>query len=92
MAQTTGESRKDAEKQRTKHDTKEPLGKVVEVIGSSAESFDDAIRTAVRLSAETTRHITGIEVQKMSAKVEDGEILEYRVDLKVAFGVERAQH
>ena len=89
MAQQSTQGRADAEDQRTKADTREPLGKVVEVIGASRESFDDAIRTAVRLSAETTRHITGIEVQKMTAKVDGEEIVEYRVDLKLAFGVER---
>ena len=90
MAQTgTTTGKKEAENERIKSQTREPLGKVIELIGNSTESFDDAVRNAVKGAAETIDHITGIEIRKMSAKVRDGEIAEYRVDLKLAFGVER---
>lgn len=78
-----------AEGERIKSHTNTPIAKVIEIIGNSEESFEDAIRRAVSTAGETLDHITGIEVSKMGAKVENGEIREFRVDLKLAFGIER---
>jgi dodecin len=63
--------------------------KVVELVGSSTRSFEDAIEQTLRDAAETTRGITGAHVENMSLKCNDGRIVEYKVNLKVAFGVER---
>lgn len=86
MAQQT--TQHNAEDQRTKYDSDEPLGRVIEIIGSSNESFDDAIRSAVSRASKTMRHITGIEVENMTCKIRENEIAEYRVDMRLAFGVE----
>ena len=48
--------------------------KVVEVVGSSPASFDDAIRTAVKRAAGSLRHITGVDVKHMTAAVTDGQV------------------
>lgn len=66
--------------------------KVVEIVGSSTSSFEDAIRGAIQDAAHSTRGITGAHVENLSVKVEDGHVTEYRADLKVAFGVEWAPH
>ena len=63
--------------------------KVVELVGSSTHSFEDAIQSALEDASTTTRGITGAHVSNMSVKCENGRILEYKVDLKVAFGIER---
>lgn len=63
--------------------------KVVEIIGSSRRSFDDAIRAALEDASETTRGIRGAHVVNMSVKCDNGRITEYKVDLRVAFGIER---
>lgn len=63
--------------------------KVVEIIGSSRSSFDDAIRGALKDAAATTRGITGAHVDNMTVKCDNGRIIEYKVALKVAFGIER---
>lgn len=62
--------------------------KVVELVGTSPASFDDAIRMAVKRAAGSLRHITGVDVKHMTAAVTDGEVSEYRVDLKVAFALD----
>ena len=62
--------------------------KVVELVGTSPLGFDDAVRTAVKRAAGSLRHITGVDVKHMTAAVTDGEISEYRVDLKVAFALD----
>jgi flavin-binding protein dodecin len=61
--------------------------KVIEVIGVSDEGFEDAVRGAVRKAAESIRGITGVEVQSLSGKVTDGEIIQYRATVKLAFTV-----
>lgn len=63
--------------------------KVIELVGSSRKSFEDAVKNALADARETTRGISGAHVSNMSVKCRDGEILEYKVDLKVAFGIER---
>lgn len=62
--------------------------KIIEVIGVSAKSFDDAVASAVERASKTVKHITGVDVIGQTASVRDGKIDEYRVDLKLAFKVE----
>ncbi len=61
--------------------------KVIELIGISDESFDDAVRQAVTKAADSISGITGVEVQSMNAGVIDGSIVQYRVAVKIAFAV-----
>lgn len=63
--------------------------KVVELIGTSTKSFDDAVRAALRDAAATTRGITGAQVEGWSVKCDEGRITEYKASLKVVFGIER---
>jgi flavin-binding protein dodecin len=63
--------------------------KVVELVCSSTESFEDAIECGLKDASATTRGITGAHVQNLSVRCNDGKIVEYKVDLKIAFGVER---
>ncbi len=63
--------------------------KVVELVGCSTKSFEDAIQSAIADAQATTRDITGAHVQNMSIKCENGKITEYKVDMKIAFGIER---
>lgn len=62
--------------------------KVVELIGCSGKSFDDAVKEAFDRAKKTIRNITGIKVTGQNIKVENNRIKEYRVNLKVAFEVE----
>ena len=65
--------------------------KIVELMGISEESFSDAARQAVKEAAKTIRNITGIEVIKSTAEVEDDEIFEYHVTVRLAFVIERGE-
>jgi flavin-binding protein dodecin len=62
--------------------------KVVEVIGESPKSFDDAVRNAVRESAKTIKNIKSVWVDNMSGVVEGGEIATFRANVKVSFKIE----
>jgi dodecin len=64
--------------------------RVIELVGVSQESWTDAARRAIELAARTVRHITGADVLHQTATVRDGKIVEYHVNLKVAFIVEPA--
>jgi flavin-binding protein dodecin len=63
--------------------------KIVELIGTSTKSFEDAARGAIKDASATTRGITGASVEGFSVKCVDGKITEYKASLKVVFGIER---
>ena len=65
------------------------VAKVIQIIGSSPESFAKAADVAVQEAAKTLRGITGADVISMSAEVSDGRITEYRTTVNIAFGLER---
>jgi len=65
--------------------------RVVELVGVSDKSWSDAAQKVVMRASETMRHITGLDVLHSSAVVRDGKIIEYHVDVKVAFVVEPAK-
>jgi flavin-binding protein dodecin len=61
--------------------------KVIEIIGISSKSFDDAIDQALTKASKSVKGITGFEVIKHMASVKDGKITQYKVNLKLAFPV-----
>ena len=58
------------------------------MVGSSPKSWSDAARQAVATASRTVRNIRTIEVVKSTAAVDGGEIVEYRVELKIGFEYE----
>ena len=65
------------------------VAKVVELIGSSPESWEAAVKYAVEAASRTIRKIKGVDVKRWTAKVENNRIVEYRAVVKIAFVVER---
>ncbi len=65
------------------------VARVTEIISSSKESFEDAVKQGLKRSAKTLKNVRGawVEGQKVSCD-SDGHILEYRVILKVTFVLE----
>jgi dodecin len=62
--------------------------KVIEVIATSAVSFDDAVKQGVKEVSKSVRNIDSVYVKDMKAHVKDGEIISYGVVCKVSFRVE----
>lgn len=62
--------------------------KVIELVGVSDKSWSDAAQEAVKHASRTLRHITGVDVLHSTAVVRDGKIIEYHVDVKLAFVTE----
>ncbi|MCX6740060.1 MAG: dodecin family protein [Candidatus Parcubacteria bacterium] len=62
--------------------------KIVELIGTSPKSFEDAISDGVKRAGKSIRGISGVDVIGQTAVVNDNKIVEFRVNMKVAFKVE----
>jgi dodecin len=73
----------------THHETPGGVVKVIELVGSSPSSFSDAVRNAVKTASQTIRNIQGVDVMSSNATVgDDGEISNYKVQVKIAFLLE----
>lgn len=62
--------------------------KLVELVGSSANSSDEAIRNALDTAARSLRHIDWFEVVGTRGHVVDGKVGHFQVTLKVGFRLE----
>jgi flavin-binding protein dodecin len=61
--------------------------KIIEVIGVSPKSWEDAVGRAVAKATETIDDITGVEVKSFTARVEEGKVVGYKANCKIAFAV-----
>ncbi len=61
--------------------------KVIELMGNSTKSYEDAIQNIVNEASKTVRNIKSVYVKEMQARVKDNKISEYRVNAKVSFGI-----
>jgi flavin-binding protein dodecin len=62
--------------------------KVIEIIGTSTESWEKAAATAVQKAAKTVRDLRIAEVVEMDMQLEDGKVRAYRTKIKVSFKYE----
>ena len=61
------------------------VARVTEIISSSNESFDDAIKTGIARATKTLDYVTSAWVQDQKVMIDSGAITEYRVTLKITF-------
>ena len=66
----------------------EPIYKIVEVIGTSTESWEDAAMNAVGAAATSLRDLRIAEVVKMDMKVDKGKAVAYRTRVLLSFKYE----
>lgn len=66
----------------------ETVYKVIELVGTSNESWEKAASSAVNRAAQSLRDLRVAEVVKLDMHLEDGEILAYRAKVKVSFKYE----
>ena len=62
--------------------------KMVEIVGSSTDSIDDAIRGAIAEASATLRHLEWFEVVETRGHIVDGKVAHFQVHLKIGFRVE----
>lgn len=63
------------------------VAKVIEIIGCSNKSFDDAIQCGITEASRTLRGLRGAWIQDKSVCIENNKIVKYKVILKVTFEV-----
>jgi len=59
--------------------------RVTEVIGTSSNSWEDAVRNAVKTAAGTLRDLRIAEIEKLDVKIEDGKVVQFRARLALSF-------
>ncbi len=59
--------------------------KMIEVVGSSSKSSDEAIENAVAKAAESLHHLDWFQVQEIRGQIVDGKVGHYQVTLKLGF-------
>ena len=62
--------------------------KIIEVVGSSPQGSDEAIRNALAKAAESVRHINWFEVVETRGHVVNGKVAHFQVTLKIGFRLE----
>ncbi|MBO4273277.1 dodecin [Microbispora triticiradicis] len=65
--------------------------RVTEIVGTSEESVDQAIRNGVRRAARTLRHLDWFEVTEVRGHIVDGDVAHFQVGMKVGFRLEDAE-
>lgn len=61
--------------------------KVIEILGNSKTSFEDAIQNVVKEASKTVKNIESVYVKDQQVKVKNNEVIEYRVNTKVTFRI-----
>ena len=64
------------------------VSKIIDVVGTSATSIEEAIQTAIDRTAKTVNHLRWFEVSEVRGFLQGQKIAEYQVHLKIGFGLE----
>jgi flavin-binding protein dodecin len=66
----------------------EHIYKMIEIVGSSSESSDDAVRNAIKRAAKSIHNMNWFEVVESRGHIQDGEVAHWQVTLKIGFRLE----
>jgi flavin-binding protein dodecin len=64
---------------------KESVYKVIELVGTSAKSWEEAAKNAVETAAESLRDLRVAEITKLDMRVEKGKVVAYRARVNLSF-------
>ncbi|WP_445398268.1 dodecin [Streptomyces sp. LE64] len=62
--------------------------RVTEIVGTSTEGLDQAVRNGIARASRTLRNLDWFEVTQVRGQIEDGEVQHFQVGLKVGFRIE----
>lgn len=65
--------------------------KVIELLAQSDKSWEDAAQSAVKEASKTLRGVRSIYIKNFEASVENGKVMQYRVNAKVSFDLDAAR-
>lgn len=63
--------------------------KIIEMVGTSATSWEDAAKSAVELAGQTLKGLRIAEVKKLDMKIEEGKVMSYRAKVSLSFKYEK---
>ena len=61
------------------------VAKIIEINAESKKSFEDAIQKGIKTASKSVHNIKGAWVKEQKVTVENGNVVKYRVDMKVTF-------
>lgn len=61
--------------------------KVIEIMGNSTKSFEDAVQNVIDEASKTVKNIKSVYIKDMQVSVSNNMIAEYRVTTKISFGI-----
>ena len=61
--------------------------KVIEILANSSKSWDDAAQQAVSEASKSVKNIKSVYIKEQNARVENNQIVEYRINAKITFEV-----
>ena len=67
----------------------ESVYRVTEIVGTSAESWEDAVRTAVETASQSLRDLRVAEVVKLDMTIENGKVARFRARVNLSFKYEK---
>ncbi len=67
---------------------KDSVYKVIELVGTSTKSWEDAARSAVEMAAASLRELRVAEITKLDMRIEDGKVVAYRARVTLSFKYE----
>ncbi|MBI5071228.1 MAG: dodecin domain-containing protein [Deltaproteobacteria bacterium] len=62
--------------------------KKIEIVGTSPDSFADAVKSAVKEASKSIRKMSWFEVVEQRGAIKDGKVLEFQVTIRVGFKIE----
>ena len=62
--------------------------RVSEIVGTSTEGIEDAIRNGVLRAGQTLRHLDWFEVTQIRGRIQDGAVEHFQIDMKLGFRLE----
>ncbi|GJE45009.1 dodecin [Methylobacterium soli] len=68
----------------------EHIYKVIELVGSSPTSIEDAVQAAVARAGQTVRNLRWFEILETRGQIAEGKVQHYQVTLKVGFTMDEA--
>ena len=66
----------------------ESVYKIIELVGTSEKSWEEAAKNAVETASKTLKHIRIAEINKLDMKVEKGKVVAYRARVSLSFKYE----
>ncbi|MCB2169218.1 MAG: dodecin family protein [Deltaproteobacteria bacterium] len=66
----------------------ESIYKVIELVGSSSTSWEEAAKRAVEEAGKTLKNLRIAEIKKLDMRIEDGKVVSYRARVNISFKYE----